>query len=104
MLVDKNKQLVTQLCWLETPEIPPTVHAYVIFVHYIAAQAERIGIQLIFGEKGEEALMRMRAPAGILWICTGSMVGQNKDSGAEKSYVHSRKSTAAYTHTQLFIF
>lgn len=78
----------------------------VFFLYHISAQTERISIQFIFSEKGEEALMKMSKSA-VTSVATVEMHKgeQKRDFGAGHHItVHFCKSTTEYTHTQLFAF
>lgn len=90
------------------------------FVYHIAAQTERVGIQLVFSEKSEKALIRTRTPAGTWWRTRDrvSFSGHShrrlqvlwldkKDKGAgHHMAIHLRRNTTAYTHihTQIFTY
>lgn len=80
---------------------------------YFAAQAERIGVQLVFGEKGEEALMGAAAftrgsdATALLIQITVATPRVNQRDATELDtmllsiYVHS---LLTHTHTHLFTY
>lgn len=80
---------------------------------YIAAQAERIGVQLVFGEKGEEALMGAAAftrgsEATVLLIqitvATATSEPERHSRAGHHVVVYLRTLIAHNTHTHLFTY